>query len=334
MRTNNPAEIADQLDLAALGYFVHVAEAGGFSKASAVLNIPQPTLSRHIRRLEGQLGSRLFDRTGRGVLLTEVGESLYRHGKDILNRVQRARAEVSNLRDNPNGLAVLGLAPIAGRILSVPVAQRFLHEAPHARLRIVEGFTGYVLEWIANGRIDVGILYEDTVNSSFETEPLWEEEYIVVSARGSGLDHRKSISFAEVARRPLVLPGRPHAMRLKVEEVAAKLDLSLNVALQIDGLNAILDLVYQGVGTTILTPPALYGYPASDELVVTPLTNPIIRATVVAVCSRQHPITNTIRTLLRIVQEEGRAIRMSGRAEFNSVKKSWKAAQGMAVAMR
>lgn len=334
MRINNPNEIEDQLDLAALGYFVSVAEARGFSKASAVLNIPQPTLSRHIRRLEEQLGSRLFDRTGRGVLLTEVGESLYQHGKDILTRVQRARAEVSNLGNDPNGLAVLGLAPIAGRVLSVPVAQRFLQQAPHARLRIIEGFTGHVLEWIANGRIDVGILYDDTVNASFDTEPLWEEQYVVVSARGSGLERHKSISFADVTRRPLILPGRPHAMRLKIDEISAKLGLSLNVVLQIDGLNAILDLVHQDVGATILTPPALYGYQAIDEMVVTPLSDPLITVTVVAVCSRQHPITNTVRTLLRIVQEEGRNIRKSGRTDFSSVMKSCKTAQRVALALR
>jgi len=318
LRSVKSKEIVDQLDLAALGYFVQIADAGGFSKASAVLSVPQPTLSRHIRRLEEQLGSRLFDRTGRGAILTEVGDHLYRHSVEILKRIQAARAEVSNIADNPGGLAVLGLAPIAGRVLNVPVARRFLKEVPHARLRIVEAFTGHVLEWIANGRIDVGILYEDTVTPSLDAERLWEEHFVVVSSRSGGLSDRKSISFKEVAQGPLVLPGKPHAMRLKIDEVSTRLGLTLNIALEIDGLHAILDLVHTGLGLTILTPPALYGYWNSNDMVMTPLDHPVVSSTVVAVCSKQRPVTNAVRTLLRIVREEGASIRKTGRADIRS----------------
>jgi LysR family nitrogen assimilation transcriptional regulator len=174
---------------------------------------------------------------------------------------------------------------------------------------------------VANGRIDVGILYEETVSSAFDVEPLWCERYVVVSGRARGFNTRRSISFEEVAKHPLILPGRPHAMRLKVDEVATKLNLDLNIVLQIDGLNSILDLVHKGVGVSILTPPALYGYQANAEMVVTPLTDPVISSRVVAVCSKQHPITNTVRTLLRIVQDEGQKIRKTGRADIQSVRK-------------
>ncbi|MFZ1802448.1 MAG: LysR family transcriptional regulator, partial [Nitrospira sp.] len=79
--------IENLFDVHSLRYFLQVADSGGFSKATAVLNVPQPTLSRSIRRIEEHFKARLFDRNGRGASLTEAGESLYQHGKAILLRL-------------------------------------------------------------------------------------------------------------------------------------------------------------------------------------------------------------------------------------------------------
>jgi LysR family nitrogen assimilation transcriptional regulator len=302
-------DVGDLFDVHGLHYFIQVAESGGFSKAAAVLSVPQPTLSRSIRRLEQHFKARLFDRNGRGALMTEAGRNLYQHSKAILLRLEQAQAELAQISNNPTGSAVLALGPVAGKVLSSVVAERFLKEVPSSKLRIVESYTGFVLEWVASGRVDVGLLYEDALTPTLYGERLWTEEPVLVSARGQNRIDRDFISFAQLEKMPLILPGRPHGLRLRVDEVAAELGVKLNVILEVDGLSGILDLVRRGVGYSILTPPALYGYKYDNDIFQTKLIDPVICPTVVAVTSKQRPMTNTVRALMQIVREEARNVR-------------------------
>jgi LysR family transcriptional regulator, nitrogen assimilation regulatory protein len=325
MSTFKDEELAGLFDIQGINYFIQVAESGGFSKAAAVLNVPQPTLSRYIRRLEGHFNVRLFDRNGRGALLTEAGTSLYQHAKAIFLRLQQAEADIAEISRNPAGSVVLGLAPIAGNVLSAAVARRFLQEVPNSQLRIVESFTGYILEWVANGRVDVGILYEDALTPTLEGERLWDETLVMVSARIPDFIGINTISFAELEKIPLILPGRPHGLRLRIDEVAANAGVRLNVVLEVDSLNTILDLVHKGIGCSVLTPPALYGYAHGGEMILTKLVRPTVVSHVVAVTSKQRPMTSTTKTLMQIIREESRTVRSSGRADIGIVRKTWPA---------
>lgn len=131
---------------------------------------------------------------------------------------------------------------------------------------------------------------------------------MLVSARGHGFENLTSISLSELENAALILPGRPHGLRLRIDEIAANLCIRLNVILEADGLNAVLDLVHRGIGYSVLTPPALYGYKWDGDMVVTRI-EPSVTSTVVAVTSRQRPMSNAVRTLLKIVREEARKVR-------------------------
>ena len=296
------------MDLLALEYFVEVSQAGSFSTASTIIKVSHPTLSRHIKQLEDTLGSRLFQRTGHGVALTEAGETLLRHARPLLAKARQARAEVADSGSSPPESVVLGLAPAAGRVLNIGVARQFVREMPHGKLRIVECFTSYVQEWITSGRIDIGIVYEDSVQSPLESELLWDERYYLVTPRGA-LGNRVSIDFAEIAGIPLVLSGSPHGLRLKIDRTAAARNVRLNVIFDIDGLNTLLDLVRKRVACTILTRPALHAFDGVDELSVLPIVNPVVTSTAILIRSFERPVTNTTRKLVQIIREQAREIR-------------------------
>ena len=302
-----PIDRIEQLDLLALEYFVEVSQAGGFSTASAIIKVSQPTLSRHIKQLEDTLGTRLFQRTGHGVNLTEAGEMLLRHARPLLARARQVHAEVADTGTRPSESVVLGLAPAAGRILNIPVAKRFMREVPHGRLRIVECFTSFVQEWTTSGRIDIGIVYEDSVQSPLESELLWDERYFLVTPADA--DWGEAVSFADIAKVPLVLPGPPHGLRMKIDRTAAARKVALNVIVDVDGLNVLLDLVLKRVACTILTRPALHNFARAAELRVVPIVNPIITSTAILIRSFDRPVTNTTRRLVQIIRDEAREIR-------------------------
>jgi LysR family nitrogen assimilation transcriptional regulator len=301
----------DAVNLQALECFVQISELGSFSKASAVVNISQPTLSRYIQQLERQLGTRLFGRTGRGVVLTEAGDTLLRHSRTILRQAQQAYAEVSDIGNTPSGTVVLGLAPIARKVLGVRVATEFIKAAPTARLQIEEYFTGFVQEWLSRGRIDVGILYDDGMNTSLDGEILWEEEYILIGRRDARWAQREVVPFRDIASIPLVLPSGPHGLRTQIDRCTIATGTVLDIVHEVDGLNAILALVREGVGATILTPPALQDFYPIEDLVARRIVEPRITSTVVAVPCRSRPMTNASSRLLRIIREEARRIRAS-----------------------
>lgn len=287
-----------------LAYFLHVAEAGGFLKASSRLAIGQPTLSRHVRHLEEAFGVRLFDRNGRGVQLTEAGHSLLHHAKAIVDHMDQACVEMAEMAESPKGSVVLGIPPTVGKVLSLPVASRFLRELPQSHLRIVESFTGHIREWLTLGRIDVGILYDTTGVETGAGEALWNDELFLIGHATSCLRDRAEISLSSIENLPLIIPSHPHGLRLVIDDFTRRHQISLTIALEIDGLNAILDLVADGKGFTILPMAAIADFQKRSHVAAARLVNPAMNGTIIMVTAKERQRTRCISHLLDIIRSE------------------------------
>ncbi|MCX8004416.1 MAG: LysR substrate-binding domain-containing protein, partial [Burkholderiaceae bacterium] len=242
------------MNLKQLEYFVRVAEAGSFSRAAMILNVAQPALSRQVRRLETDLRTALLVRTGRGVVLTEAGKRLFEHSVGILQLTAQARHEVVASRDEPTGYIVIALPPTLARMLTMPLVEGFRRQLPRARLAIVEGFSTHIAEWVATGRVDLGVVYDPEPQAALETAPVREETLCLVSAAERGRPARasrriaKPVPFAELPQYPLIVPERAHTFRRLLEAQAARLGLKLQVAWEMSSVQSILDLVRVGYG--------------------------------------------------------------------------------------
>ena len=231
------------MDFKQLQYFVQVAELGSFTRAASVLRVAQPALSRQVRTLEVELRQPLFERNGRGVTLTPAGQRLLAHGRGILQQVERARQELEDGRGAATGLLSIGLPPSLGRTLTSPLVEAFRAQFPRATLTMVEGLSTYTLEWLAQGRIDCAVVYNATPAAAFDLLPVLQEKLYLVSARGRGRTLvGKPVLLSEVAAHELVIPSRPHAIRMRLETVLAKAGLKPKVGLEIESVPAILDL--------------------------------------------------------------------------------------------
>ena len=254
--------------------FVRVAEIGSFSKAALVLKTAQPALSRQVRQLEVDLRVNLLERTGRGVVLTEAGRRLFDHSVGILAQVARAREDLEASRDEPAGRIVVGLVPSAGRALTVPLVECFERRWPKARLSVVEGLSAHLTEWIATGRVDLGLVYNPEPHASLTIEPVRTEALCLVSpgagtrtkggAQGSGASN--TMPLRSLAGLPLVIPERLHAIRRLLDAQAALAGLRLEVAWEISSVPAILALVRGGHGHAVLSRDALEGGACSGLL--------------------------------------------------------------------
>ena len=262
------------MDFKQLQTFVQVAELGSFTRAANVLRTAQPALSRQVRALEVELRQPLFDRNGRGVTLTPAGQRLLAHGRGILNQIERAKQDLEEQRGAATGLLSLGLPPSVGRTLTAPLVELFRERFPRATLTMVEGLSTYTLEWLAQGRIDCAVVYNAAPAPAFELLPVLEEKLYLVSARSGSPNGRlvgRPVTPADVARHELVIPSRPHAIRMRVETALAEAGLKARVGLEIESVPAILDLVQRHPLHAVLSINAIAGSGLAERFRARPI---------------------------------------------------------------
>ncbi len=260
------------MDFKQIRAFVQVAELGSFTRAAAVLQIAQPALSRQVRALEVDLRQPLFARNGRGVTLTEAGTRLLAHGRGILQQVERARQDLADPGGAVGGLLSIGLPPSLSRTLTAPLVGAFRTRFPRATLTMVEGLSNYTLEWLEQGRIDCAVVYNATPSAAVDLQPVVDEQLFLVSARSPGRQAAlRPATLAEVAAHDLVIPSRPHAIRMRLETVLAQAGLKPRVDLEIESVPAILDLVHGHPLHAVLSRSALLASGHEADFVARPI---------------------------------------------------------------
>lgn len=295
------------MNLKQLEYFVAVAEHGSFSKASAVLDVAQPALSRQVRSLEDDLREQLFIRNGRGVALTDAGKRLLDHSVAILQLTAQARADLGASRDEPVGRVTIGLPPSIGRLLTVPLVDRFKRELPNARLAIVEGLSTHIVEWVTSGRVDVGLVYNPEAQAGLQISPLRKEALGLVSPAPKGKRITTPLPIAKLSNYPLIVPERVHAMRRLLETQAALAGIELDIAWEVSSIPSIVELVRAGYGHAVLTPSGVAALAGVDQLQVRPLIEPEVISIVCVVSSahkRPTPLAQRSMRLMSLLLDE------------------------------
>ncbi len=261
------------MDLKQLEYFVRVAELGSFTRAAAVLRVAQPALSRQIQQLEASLRVRLLTRNGRGVVTTESGRRLLEHSRGILRQVSRVREEIEETRDTQIGRVAIGMPASIAASLTVPIVKAFHREFPRAKISIAQGRSTTLQEWLVSGRIDIAVLYDAPFSPLVRTTPLLSEQLVLVQA--ATLDRGEpTLPLVALADVPLIIPSRPNTMRALVDTELARLGLQPTIALEIDNVPNIIELVGDGFGSAVLSPRAIRDAPSAKLLSTKEIVSP------------------------------------------------------------
>jgi LysR family nitrogen assimilation transcriptional regulator len=303
----------EMIDLKQLRLFSTVAEFGSFSRAAVALQVSQPVLSRQIRALETELGVELFYRNGRGVVLTDSGKLLDGYAKGILEQMTRAMSEIEALRSSPSGTIVIGMPPSVGVVLTAPLVQRFRGKFPRVSLRLVEGFSGHVLEWLVTGKIDVAVLYNAPRMSNLLSEPLLRDELFLLGAAQDPCRLPPGpIQASQFARLPMILPSRPHGLRLLVDHAFAEAHIMPRVDLEVEAMPSTLKLVENGVGYTILSYSSVHHLVTTGRIKYWRIENPPLHRELLLATSSQRPATTAIRALTDCIRKEVRELKRQG----------------------
>lgn len=293
------------MDIKRIRTFIHVAELRSFTRASAALSVSQPALSRQIRLLEEELGVKLFHRDGHGVELTQEAMALLDRGRTLLSDFEKFKHDFRTLGKDAaiTGSVSLGLPVPATRFLRSTFISDFNSHYSGIALRIVEGFSGLMHEWLMSGSLDLAVLYGPRQSKVLASQPILTEPLYAIAAATHGNRTRASIDIAELVRRPLILPSRPHVLR----DLIDRLHLADVSYLEVDAISMMIELAQKGMGYSILPRRAVDAAVLAGEVVAIAIDEPNL-AWEVSIChSSVRPLSAAAELLLRLIHNELRA---------------------------
>lgn len=216
--------------------FVAIGELGSLTRAALFLDSSQSFLSRQVNALERECGARLFNRTGRGVELSDVGQRLFPPVKELLQRAQALEHDIrADLRE-PVGTVTLGSLPSIGTILIGRLFEQLRASHPGVSLKVLEGSSGQVEEWLTDGRIDIAILYRYGSTLPEQEEALATVESYLIGGKGDRLTAGGSVNFANLDGLPFILPGAPNGLRTALDAGARQARIALAPVIEADSL--------------------------------------------------------------------------------------------------
>lgn len=233
-----------------LRYFVAVAETGSFTRAAAREGVTQPSLSQQILELEKDLDTRLFDRLGRTVVLTDAGTQLLPRAQQVLAAVADAERSV---RAAAGGVLRAGAIPTIAPYLLPTVARRFLKDFPTVRLQLSEDRTERLLEALLAGELDVGVMALPVRDDRLHVEKLFAEDLVLAVPAGHKLAGKPTARLGDLAEEPFLLLDDLHCFGDQVLSLCRRGGkFEPRVACQGEQLGTLLGLVGCGVGVTIV----------------------------------------------------------------------------------
>ena len=299
------------MDIKSLQFFLQVAQARSFSKASAVLGITQPALSRQIRRLEEDLGQSLLHRDGRGIALTAAGRLFMARAQAMVEHMQGAKSDLANLRGEPRGTVTIGLPPTMSQALLPGMVRRIRNAYPRIHLRVMQALSGELNEWLLDGRIDAALLAKTAAKQSRYAEVLAvEDQYLICAGSESTA---KDIELAGLANVELVLPSSGHGLRTVVEDAARQAGVELRVVLEIDSLPALVRMAEEGIACTVLPKYTVSAQLRAGTVCARQIVNPPIRRTLMLATSNPKLLSPAAQAVVKVMREFGRGLEPGGK---------------------
>lgn len=291
------------MDYAAWKLFMDAAEVGSLSKVAVAYGTSQPHISRQISELERECGGRLFQRTGRGVVLTELGQRIAPKVRAWLATTDQLANDVRTSAGTPIGKVRIGSLPSTAHPLVSTLYKRLKERYPLIQLAVREGQGAQLETWLEDGSVDLAILYRTSESQRNGDSYLVETATYLVSAAGDPLTSRKTVPFSALHNLPLVLFCRPSSWRNRLEQISAECNVSLNVALEADSLSLQTRIVSEGGIYALLGPYAIAAASKDCRLRSSKLVDPVITRYIALAMSRHGKLTLACRTVMQVVAE-------------------------------
>lgn len=250
-----------------LDYFLVLAEELHFTKAADRLGITQPTLSHQIKLLEQELGTPLFQRSGKKTYLTSAGNILMEHAQQVHHELAQARLKIGELSGLKRGRLRIGCS---GNHLLTESLISFHQLYPDIELTVMELATDETHEGLLTNRLDLGVVFLPLEDEQLISRPLFDEELVCIISKHHKLAGIPQISLPELSDVPLILFQQKFLARQMLDQACRQAGIALRPVIELSTMDSQIRMAEQGVGATIL--PASYAaITRSTDLAIIPL---------------------------------------------------------------
>lgn len=298
--------------------FVVVAQHGSFAQAAADLCIAQSALSKRVKRLEHRMGAALLERRPRGVALTQAGHTFLVRAQSLVDDVADMERNLSSFAQTPSGEVRIALPQRTCGLLAPPVIERCRRELPLVNLQVQEGTPSNVHGWLMRGEADIAMTYNADLGTGFSVKPfLVEPLFLFASAQVAAVQFGKAVpdtcSLVDLATLPLILPRKPHILRVLVDRLGTGHGVRPNIIYETDGPTTIRGMVERGMGVTLFSLNTSWSYAVeSGHLIAVPFASPMVNWKMFLACSRREFGAVAINRVHEIVEQELELLLNSG----------------------
>jgi LysR family transcriptional regulator, hydrogen peroxide-inducible genes activator len=235
-----------------LRYVCAIAETGSFSRAAERCQVAQPSLSQQVLKLEEDLGTRLFDRLGRSVRVTEAGLAFLPHARSILSQMEMARSSVTDKFADVRGSVAVGVIPTVAPYLMPRYTTVFAKKYPEAKLRIVEKTTPVLIEGLRDLSIDLAILALPLRHKDLELFPFYTEPLYVVLPRKHPRAAAETLAVKDLRGESFVMLRDGHCFRDLSIAACTHARVAPRIAFESDQFSSLFGMVAAGVGISLV----------------------------------------------------------------------------------
>lgn len=240
------------MEIHQLKYVCAIAATGSFSRAAEQCHVAQPSLSQQVSKLEDELGTRLFDRLGRSVRLTDAGRTFLPHARTVLQQTELARSEVEGRRKDARGTVIVGVIPTIAPYYLPERIGAFTRRFPEATLRVVEETTPQLVESLRSLAVDIAVLSLPLRHREFDVVPLLTERLYAALPPDHPRAEAASVSLRELREERFVLLRESHCFRDIALTACHRARLDPRVAFESGQFSSLLGMVAAGVGVSLV----------------------------------------------------------------------------------
>lgn len=278
-----------------LTYFLAVCEELHFTKAAEKLGISQPTLSQQIRLLEHRVGSPLFQRIGKKVYVTEAGEILHKHSRNMFHELDQAMAAIDEIQGMQRGRLRIGCS---GNHLLTETIMAFHALYPKIELSVIELATEETKEGLLSNQLDLGVVFLPDEDEQLRCIPLYNEKLQLVISDKHPLAELQAIRLAELAQLPVAMLQNKFYVRQMMDDCCDQSGLEWKPALELSTLESLLQIAKNHVVGAIL-PGSYVNSIRSSAIRSIPIIDPVPQKDVGIVYRKDMFLCKTMDTFMK-----------------------------------
>jgi LysR family transcriptional regulator, nitrogen assimilation regulatory protein len=274
--------------------FVAIADFGSLTRAAVFLDTTQSILSRQLNALERDCGARLFNRTGRGMTLSDVGQRIMTQVRALLTEAERLEAELSGDAQVPTGVVTVASLPSISQPIVGQLFSRLRAQFPGIHLKILEGSSGQVEEWLADARVDIAILYRYGTHTAQHEQTLAVVDSYLIGSRSDKRTRSATVPLSALEGLPFILPSAPNGLRTALDTMARQKGIRLQPVIEADSLPLMRCLVETEQLYTVLPVHAVWQEVKDGRLQASRIVDPPFQRTVSMAFSRTKGVSRAV----------------------------------------